>query len=105
MVMTLDRVAKALGDPTRLEILGSLRHDERTVAEIADGFAMSRPAISQHLKVLRDAELLDLREVGTRNYYRARPAGLLGLRSWLEEFWDDALDRLKAEAEEEARRG
>ena len=105
MTATLDRVAKALGDPTRLEILGSLRHDERTVTDIADGFAMTRPAISQHLKILRDAELVEIREAGTRNYYRARPAGLAGLRSWLEEFWDDALDRLAAEAEKEARDG
>ena len=104
MPATLDRVAKALGDPTRLEILGSLRTDERTVRDIADGFAMTRPAISQHLRILRDAELVDMREVGTRNYYRARPAGLVGLRSWLEEFWDDALDRLKNEAEKEATR-
>ena len=105
MPATLDRVAKALGDPTRLEILGSLRSGERTVGDIADGFAMSRPAISQHLRILRDAELLELREDGTRNFYRARPAGLVGLRSWLEEFWDDALDRLAAEAEKEARDG
>lgn len=105
MTATLDRVAKALGDPTRLEILATLRADERTVGDIADGFSMTRPAISQHLKVLRDAELVDIREVGTRNYYRARPAGLVGLRSWLEEFWDGALDRLTAEAEKDAGNG
>ena len=104
MPVTLDRVAKALGDPTRLEILGSLRDDERTVQTIAEGFEMTRPAISQHLRILLDADLVAVRESGTRNYYRARPEGLVGLRSWLEEFWDDALDRLKNAAEKEAQK-
>ena len=72
---TLDRVAQAIGDPTRLEILEALRKEELTVGSIADGFAISRPAISQHLRVLRDADLVDMREEGTRNWYRARPAG------------------------------
>ena len=98
---TLDRVAQAIGDPTRLEILEALRKEELTVGSIADGFAISRPAISQHLRVLRDADLVDMREEGTRNWYRARPAGLFGLRAWLEQFWDEALDRLKDAAEAE----
>ena len=101
---SLDRVARALGDPTRLAILGTVRHEERTVGSIAEGFAMSRPAISQHLRILRDAELVVVREEGNRNFYRARPAGMKGLRSWLEEFWDDALDRLKEAAEQETKK-
>lgn len=104
MPATLDRVASALGDPTRLQILGALRSGEQTVGAIAEGFAMTRPAISQHLRVLRDAELVAVREDGTRNFYRSRPEGLTGLRAWLEPFWDDALDRLKEEAEKEARK-
>jgi len=100
---TIDRVASALGDPTRLAILGKLRTDERTVGDIAADFAMTRPAISQHLRVLRDAELVSVREQGTRNFYRTQVEGLEGLRGWLETFWDEALDRLKEEAEKEAR--
>lgn len=103
MPVTIDRVARAIGDPTRLSILDSLRSDELTVAQIADGFAMSRPAVSQHLKVLHDAELVDRRSAGTRNFYMARPAGLRELRGWLDTFWSDALDRLADEAEKEAR--
>ncbi len=106
MPATLDRVARALGDSTRLEILGALRGDEQTVGAIAEGFAMTRPAISQHLRVLLDAELVAVRAEGTRNYYRSTPDGLAGLRAWLETFWDDALDRLAGEAaKEEADKG
>ncbi len=103
MPATLDRVARALGDPTRLEILGALRGEERTAGAIAEGFTMTRPAISQHLRVLRDADLVAVREDGTRNYYRFTPEGLAGLRAWLETFWDEALDRLADEAMKEAR--
>ena len=101
---TLERVTRAIADPTRVAILNAVRQEEQTVGAIAQGFEMTRPAISQHLRVLRDANLVEVREEGTRNWYRARPEGLHGLRAWLEEFWDDALDRLTEQAEKEARR-
>ena len=98
---TVDQVTRALADPTRREILQLVRDQEHTVGHLAGQFSMTRPAISQHLRILRDADLVEFREEGTRNYYRARPAGLAGLRAWMEEFWGDALDRLKAEVEAE----
>ena len=101
---TVDDVARALSDPTRREILRLVREEEQTVGRLAGQFAMTRPAVSQHLRILRDADLVRFREEGTRNYYRARPAGLAGLRDWVEEFWGSALDRLQAEVESEERR-
>ena len=65
---------------------------------------ISRPAVSQHLRVLKDADLLVERREGTRRLYRARPEGLAELRAFVEDFWDDRLDRLKREAEVEERR-
>lgn len=76
-----------------------VQESERTVSDIADHFDVSRPAISQHLKVLADAELVNIRSEGTRRYYRARPEGLAELHEWLEGFWTSSLRRLAAEAE------
>ncbi len=102
---TLDRSAHALADPTRREILRVVRDRECTAGTIAANFPISRPAISQHLRVLRDAELVTVRHEGTRRYYRSDPDALTELRAWLEDFWTGALDRLTAEAElEHARR-
>ena len=95
----LDRTARALADPTRREILDLVRVDEHTASGIAGRFTVSRPAISQHLRVLHDAELLTCRTEGTRRWYRARPEGLGDLRSWLDEFWAAGLQRLKADVE------
>ncbi len=67
---------------------------------IAEHFPVSRPAISQHLRVLQEADLVDVRDEGTRRYYRARPEGLDDLRRWLDEFWVDSLRRLKVEVEQ-----
>lgn len=100
----LDLVARAISDPNRRRILELIRRQEYTVGQIAERFPVSRPAISQHLRVLEEAELVEIRAAGRRRYYRIRPEGLNGLRSWLEEFWTDRLDRLKEEVEQEHRR-
>lgn len=81
-------------------------HDqERTAGDIAARFDVTRPAISQHLGVLRDAGLIVERREGTRRWYSARPEGVRELRAWLEGFWDDGLARLAAAAEQEERDG
>ena len=94
-------------EPRRREILRVIWHAEMPAGEIARHFAVevTRPAISQHLKVLREAGLIDERRDGTRRLYRARPEGLAELRNYLEMLWDTGLERLKAAAEEESARG
>ena len=96
---------EALVEPRRREILGLVRDSELSAGEIAARFEVSRPAISQHLRVLRVAGLVDERREGTRRLYRARPGGLEEVRAFLEAFWEPRLHRLKREAElEEGRR-
>ncbi len=97
----MDAAVRALAEPTRREILDLVRHTERTVSDIASEFDVSRPAISQHLRVLADAELVNVRSEGTRRLYSARPEGLVELRSWMDQFWNDALSNLKVEVERE----
>jgi DNA-binding transcriptional ArsR family regulator len=97
----MDAAARALAEPTRREILRLVRDEERTVTDIADRFPVSRPAISQHLRVLADAELVTVRSEGTRRFYRARPEGLAELTEWLEGFWTSSLRRLAVEVERE----
>ena len=99
----MDAQLRAIAEPNRRAILGLVRDREMTAGAIAERFDITRPAISQHLAVLREAGLLDERRDGVRRWYRARPAGVTELRAWLEAFWDDGLDRLKTEAEREAR--
>ena len=94
----MDAAARALAEPTRRQILVLVRDDEKTVTEIAEQFTVSRPAISQHLRVLQDAELVSVRTEGTRRFYRARPEGLEELRSWMADFWTDALGERAVEA-------
>ena len=79
---------------------------ERTAGDIAARFPISRPAVSQHLRALEDADLVVVRPDGTRRWYRARPEGFTELRTWLETMWRDGLVDLKraAEAEERTRR-
>ena len=101
MLPLVDSVARALAEPTRRAILRIVADHEDTVTEIASHFSVSRPAISQHLRVLRDADLVTVRNDGTRRYYRARPEGLSDLRAWLDEFWKASLDSLKVEIEQE----
>jgi DNA-binding transcriptional ArsR family regulator len=101
----MQAVIQAIGDSRRREILELVRDRELPAGEIAARFDVTRPAISQHLTVLKNAGLLNERREGTRRLYRARPEGLAELRSFLEEFWDDRLERLKAAAEEEQKKG
>jgi len=100
----MDDVVKAIAEPRRREILRLVRGGELTAGAIAAHFEITRPAVSQHLKVLKDARLLDERRDGARRLYRARPEGLAGLRDFLEELWRESLQRLKFEAEKEERR-
>lgn len=101
----MDAAFRALADPRRRAILALVREHELPAGEIAGRFDVTRPAISQHLTVLREAGLISERRVGTRRLYRARPAGTAELRGWLEEFWGGGLARLQAAAEEEEQRG
>jgi DNA-binding transcriptional ArsR family regulator len=100
----IDLTAKALADERRREILTLVGDEELSAGEIAARFDVSRPAVSQHLSVLRGAGLLDERRDGTRRLYRARPEGLAGLRDFLDRFWSERLDRLKLAAELEQQR-
>jgi DNA-binding transcriptional ArsR family regulator len=96
---------EALAEPRRREILRLVREDEMTAGVIAARFDdVSRPAISQHLSVLRGAGLVSERRDGTRRWYRVRPEGFDELREYLDRYWGDALERLKEEAEREERR-
>ena len=95
---------EALGDATRREIMERLRGGPRPVGEIAAGLPVSRPAVSQHLRVLKEAGLVAERREGTRRIYRVEPKGLADLRAYLDSFWEQALAGFKAAAEREGRR-
>jgi DNA-binding transcriptional ArsR family regulator len=97
-----DRVLDALGDPTRRLVFKRLRKGARSVGEIAEGMAVSRPAVSQHLAVLKQAGLVVARAEGTRRVYAVDGRGMAALRSWLNGFWDEALSTFKEAAEQEA---
>ncbi|HEX8951407.1 MAG TPA: metalloregulator ArsR/SmtB family transcription factor [Polyangia bacterium] len=92
----------ALGDPTRRTVFKRLRAGARSVGEIARRMDVSRPAVSQHLKVLKAAGLVVDRAEGTRRLYAVDTRGLDGLRSWLDGFWDEALAAFKEAAQREA---
>lgn len=94
---------KAIAQPRRRQILSLVRDRELSAGEIAASFDVTRPAISQHLNVLKDAGLVSERRNGTRRLYRARPEGLVELKAFLEEFWDERLETLKREAERKER--
>jgi DNA-binding transcriptional ArsR family regulator len=94
---------KALAEPRRRRILMLVRDGELSAGEIASHFEISRPAVSQHLTVLRKAGLVDERRNGTRRLYRVRPQGLAELVEFLEGFWDERLEVLKRDAEREER--
>ncbi len=98
----MEAVLRAISDPRRREIIRLVRRRELSAGEIAARFDVSRPAISQHITILREAGLLVERRDGNRRLYRARPEALAGVRSFVEEFWMDHLDRLKEAAEQEA---
>ena len=95
------RQLDAIGDVTRRALLERLRRGALPVGELARGLPVSRPAVSQHLRVLKDAHLVRSQTVGTRNYYRLDPRGFATLRSYFEGFWGDALEAFKAKVEEE----
>lgn len=94
---------RAIAEPRRRRILQLVSSEELSAGEIASRFEVTRPAISQHLTVLKDAGLLSERRDGTRRLYRTRPEGLAELRDFLDGFWADGLDRLKAVAEQAER--
>src|SRR6201987_3302157 len=94
-----NRVFAALTDPTRRAVFERLRHGPRAVGEIARGLPVTRPAVSQHLKVLKEAGLVDDRSEGTRRIYQIDPKGLGAMRAWLDQFWDSALSAFAAEVE------
>jgi DNA-binding transcriptional ArsR family regulator len=93
------RALGALGDPTRRIIFERLAKRPRAVGELARGLPISRPAVSQHLAVLKAAGLVTDRADGARRLYRVDIAGVDAIRAWLDQFWDRTLDAFKAEAE------
>ena len=99
----MDEALKALADGTRRRILALVSQEERTAGDIASHFTVSRPAISQHLKVLLDAGLVSVRGEGTKRFYQADAIGLEALRREMETLWRGRLDLLKQMAEAEAR--
>jgi len=101
----MDIVLRALADGTRREILALVWRDERASGEIAAKFAMTRPAVSQHLAVLRESNLVLVRPEGTRRLYRANRQAVARLRAELAAFWDDRLAQLRDAAEASERKG
>lgn len=102
--MTYANSLVALADPTRRKIFERLKRGPSPVGELAQGLPVSRPAVSQHLKVLKEAGLVSEEQEGARRIYRIDPEGLGQLRRWLDGFWDDALENFKAEAEKGTKR-
>lgn len=100
--MTYESVFTALADTTRREIFESLRHDARTVSELAVGRNVSRPAVSQHLKVLQQAGLVNVRASGTRRFYSIKRDGLNELRQYLDSFWSDVLSAYSNQINQQA---
>src|SRR6516164_7967843 len=96
------QILDALGDPTRRLVFKRLRSGARSVGEIAEGMDVSRPAVSQHLRVLKAARLVLDRAEGTRRLYAVDPRGIKALRSWFDGFWEEALFAFKEAAEREA---
>jgi DNA-binding transcriptional ArsR family regulator len=96
----MEAALRAIAEPRRRRILQLVGSDELSAGEIASHFEVTRPAVSQHLTVLKGAGLLSERRDGTRRLYRARPEGLTELREFLDEFWAEGLDRLKVAAEQ-----
>ncbi len=95
----MDEQLRALADPTRREILRRLLDHESPAGEIAGAFVVSRPAVSRHLRVLREAGLVTVRRRGTSRFYRTDQAALAAVRARLDAFWEAGLPRLKAAVE------
>jgi DNA-binding transcriptional ArsR family regulator len=91
----------ALADPTRRTVFERLARKPMSVGKLAAGLAVTRPAVSQHLRVLKDAGLVAVETEGTRRVYRIDPRGMEAMRAYLDRFWDRALAQFKAAAEQE----
>jgi DNA-binding transcriptional ArsR family regulator len=100
----IERAFDALGDPTRRAIFRRVRKGNRSVRQIADGMDVSRPAVSQHLKVLKSAGLVMVQIDGARRLYGIDPTGIEALKEWLDGFWDSTLASFKQAAEQEQQR-
>lgn len=100
--MAYERAIQALADPTRRLVFERLRRGPLPVGRLAHGLHVSRPAVSQHLRVLEQAGLVRARREGTRRIYGVEIRGLEELRRYLESFWDDVLEAFRAEADREA---
>jgi len=96
------RVLEALGDSSRRRLLDLLRGGERTVRELTEALPVSQSAVSQHLRVLREADLVAVRAEGTRRLYRIDRTGFGCLRAYVDQFWDDVLDAFTAYASDES---
>jgi DNA-binding transcriptional ArsR family regulator len=103
--MGYQEALEVLADPTRRTLLDRLRTGPLAVGELAAGLAVSRPAVSKHLRLMRDAGVVRMREVGTRNVYELDLRALDELRRYLDRFWDASLDSFKRAAESETGRG
>jgi DNA-binding transcriptional ArsR family regulator len=97
--MAYETALAALADPTRRRVFETLRTGPRSVGSIAQNLPVSRPAVSQHLKVLKEAGLVADRPEGTRRVYYLDPKGLAAIRRWLDQFWDEAMSAFQAEVE------
>jgi DNA-binding transcriptional ArsR family regulator len=100
----MEAALKAIAAPHRRQILTLVRDGELSAGEIAAHFDVTRPAVSQHLNVLKEAGLVSERRNGTRRLYRARPDGLVPVKQFLEEFWAPRLEALKREVEREEKK-
>ncbi|MGZ3874917.1 MAG: ArsR/SmtB family transcription factor [Mucilaginibacter sp.] len=95
-----EKAFNALGDPTRRAIFEKLQASPMAVVDIANGMPVSRPAVSQHLKVLKEAKLISIRTHGNKNIYQVEREGILAMRNYLDQFWDEALANFKQLAEQ-----
>ena len=102
--LNADLLLASLADPTRRLIIERLRNGPHDVRNLADGLPVSRPAVSQHLKVLSDAGLLKVRRQGTRRIYALCPEAVAAMRTYLDGLWTDAFDRFAEEAEKRGNR-
>jgi DNA-binding transcriptional ArsR family regulator len=98
--MNSNAAFNALGDPTRRAIFEKLHDRPLAVVDIANGLPISRPAVSQHLKVLKEAKLITLKTVGNKNIYELNRDGIIAMKNYLDQFWDNALTNFKALAEQ-----
>lgn len=106
--MSLDTAFQALADPTRREVVGLLGTGPKRAGEIASAFPVSRPAVSRHLRVLREAGLVEAKKVGRAQVYRLRRGGIGEARRWMEQtgrFWDVSLDSFRRHVEKKEVQG